>query len=94
LIETPCRFQVAERVSFSYNYVPPEDPLEPHIIRIWERVLRIQGVGANDDFLNLGGNSLRAIAVIALIRDKLEYDISPTEFFSYCYSQKTRKSYP
>ena len=81
----------SERGELSYKYVPPEDPLEAHIIRIWERVLRIQGVGANDDFFDLGGNSLRAIAAIALIRDELKYDISPTEFFSYSTPKKLAK---
>ena len=72
-----------KRTELSYNYLPPQDTLEAHIISIWERVLGIQDVGVNDNFFDLGGNSLRAIAAIALIRDELQYDISPTEFFSY-----------
>jgi phosphopantetheine binding protein len=37
------------------------------IVRLWAAVLEVPDVGAHDDFFNLGGNSLRAIQMLAEI---------------------------
>ncbi|MFN2446673.1 MAG: SDR family NAD(P)-dependent oxidoreductase [Vicinamibacterales bacterium] len=42
---------------------PLIDPIESAIGAVWEEVLGVTGVGANDDFLQLGGHSLMAVRV-------------------------------
>lgn len=49
------------------EYVPPATPLEAEIAEILAEVLDVPRVGLDDDFLELGGDSLRAIEVVNLL---------------------------
>ncbi|MFN8546801.1 MAG: AMP-binding protein [Candidatus Eisenbacteria bacterium] len=37
-------------------YVAPRTPIEARVIAIWEALLKREGIGAEDDFFELGGN--------------------------------------
>ncbi|MBA2896480.1 type I polyketide synthase [Nonomuraea soli] len=56
---------VAER---SAPYNAPSTELGATIARIWGEVLGVARVGADDDFFDLGGNSLVAVQLIAQVR--------------------------
>ncbi|HSF39926.1 MAG TPA: non-ribosomal peptide synthase/polyketide synthase, partial [Thermoanaerobaculia bacterium] len=49
----------------------PRTALEATLAGIWAEVLELPGVGAEDDFFALGGNSLSAARVLARIRETL-----------------------
>ena len=51
----------------SSTFVAPQDKLESHLIKIWSQVLNIQPIGVRDNFFDLGGNSLQAVALFAQI---------------------------
>ncbi|HEX2204789.1 MAG TPA: amino acid adenylation domain-containing protein [Longimicrobium sp.] len=53
------------------EYVAPRTPAEETVCRIWEEVLGVERVGAEDDFFDLGGHSLRATQVTSRIRATL-----------------------
>ncbi len=45
---------------------PPSNPVEETLLEIWQRALGVDGVGMDDDFvLDLGGDSLAAVRVLA-----------------------------
>jgi acyl transferase domain-containing protein/acyl carrier protein len=44
------------------------DDLAGTVARVWQQVLGITGVGVDDDFFDLGGNSLVAVALITQLR--------------------------
>lgn len=46
-------------------YAPPATPVAATIARLWEIVLRVDRIGADDDFFALGGDSLTAASFIA-----------------------------
>jgi oxalate---CoA ligase len=46
------------------NIVPPESPLEFQLIEIWQTLLRREDIGVDDDFFELGGDSLQAIQML------------------------------
>jgi acyl carrier protein len=50
------------------DFVPPATELEARIARLWGEVLGAERVGAQDDFFDLGGNSLVAVQLIAQVR--------------------------
>ncbi|MFE9422576.1 phosphopantetheine-binding protein [Kitasatospora sp. NPDC006697] len=43
----------------------PGDELESSLTAIWRRCLAVEAVGPDDDFLDLGGDSLGALAILA-----------------------------
>ena len=46
----------------------PRNETELKLIEIWERVLRIRSVGLDEDFFELGGNSLAAVSLMSAIQ--------------------------
>jgi phthiocerol/phenolphthiocerol synthesis type-I polyketide synthase E len=50
------------------DFVPPATELEARIAGLWGEVLGAEKVGAEDDFFDLGGNSLVAVQLIARVR--------------------------
>ncbi|HEX8352122.1 MAG TPA: amino acid adenylation domain-containing protein, partial [Pyrinomonadaceae bacterium] len=52
------------------TYVAPRDTLELELARLWEEVLRVEPVGVKSSFFELGGTSLLAVRLFALIERK------------------------
>jgi amino acid adenylation domain-containing protein len=46
------------------QYVAPRDDLERQMVAIWQAVLKLPQVGVQDNFFDLGGNSLAAMALM------------------------------
>ena len=58
----------ADRVrkrSSDAGYVPATDDVQRQLVSIWEDVLDVQPIGVQDDFFNLGGDSLGAVRILA-----------------------------
>ncbi len=51
--------------------VAPAGELESAVLEIWCRVLGVEDLGVTDNFFAMGGHSLAAIKVVALIREQL-----------------------
>lgn len=66
----------------SRTIVPPSTPLETMILRIWVDVLRSDvPFGVQDRFVDLGGNSLLAIQIVARLRAELQIEMPLLLFF-------------
>ncbi|MFD9927334.1 amino acid adenylation domain-containing protein [[Kitasatospora] papulosa] len=52
----------------SADYVAPRTPMEQRVASVWADVLAIGRVGAHDSFFDLGGDSIRAVALIGALR--------------------------
>ena len=52
-------------------YVAPRNELEQALAGVWADVLGAGQVGVEDDFFELGGNSLVAVQLISVIRSRL-----------------------
>ena len=50
--------------------VAPANATEEWLLRTWESVLGISGIGVCDSFFDLGGNSLQAAAVVSQIEER------------------------
>lgn len=48
-------------------YVAPRTPIEQRLAEIWRTVLSMDVVGVEDDYYDLGGDSLLATAMFAMI---------------------------
>ncbi|WP_368670819.1 amino acid adenylation domain-containing protein [Myxococcus sp. AM010] len=52
------------------RFEPPTSELEIELAVLWERVLDVRPVGASDNFVDLGGDSLRAIHLVRAARER------------------------
>ncbi|MBF0303861.1 MAG: amino acid adenylation domain-containing protein, partial [Desulfamplus sp.] len=43
--------------------------LEKEVLKIWQTLFNRQDISSNDDFFNLGGDSIKAIRMVALLRE-------------------------
>ena len=66
------------------DYAEPSTETERIIVEVFESAFNQKGIGLNDDFIRLGGDSIKAIRVISLLeknnisctaRDILNYKI-------------------
>ena len=64
------------------NYLAPRNELEEKLVQIWSEVLKIDKIGINDNFFNIGGDSLNAIKIVAKA-SKYGITLSAQNFYKY-----------
>ena len=62
------------------HYLAPRSEREQLLCDIWQKVLDIEKIGINDDFFDLGGDSILTIKIISSLK-KYGYDTTPQEIF-------------
>jgi amino acid adenylation domain-containing protein len=50
------------------RYVPPRTPRQRRMAAVWAEVLGVERVGLEDSFFDLGGDSIRAVVLVAALR--------------------------
>ena len=73
---------LAPRPPLDTPFVAPRDDVEARVARIWEEVLRVGPLGADDDFFDLGGESLQAFAMISRLRETLGVALTVRDMFT------------
>ncbi len=63
------------------SIIPPKNKTEEELVKIWEEILEIDTVGTNQNFFELGGDSLLAIKLISLINLKFNIQITIKTLF-------------
>jgi NAD(P)-dependent dehydrogenase (short-subunit alcohol dehydrogenase family)/acyl carrier protein len=64
-----------DRPNLPTPYIEPNTDLEKEISQTWQRLLGIGKIGVNDDFFDLGGNSLLGTQLIAQLRQKFQVEL-------------------
>jgi acyl carrier protein len=65
------------------EYIAPQTGLENTVAHIWQEVLGVDKVGINDNFFNIGGNSIKVIQLNAQLKAALKTDIPVAIMFRY-----------
>lgn len=65
------------------DYAPPRTQLESTIAGIWQEELKIPRVGIDDNFFDLGGNSLTLVRVHSRLCADPEITVSVVDLFRY-----------
>ncbi|GAA0712748.1 amino acid adenylation domain-containing protein [Dactylosporangium roseum] len=60
-------------------YVAPRDPVEAALVELFTAVLDLDEVGVLDSFLDLGGDSLRAMALLKAVRERFRVELELSE---------------
>jgi len=75
------RMRVLERVRKAGRGGQPSNPFERIVADIWAGVLSSSGVGADDNFFDIGGHSLLAMTVVSRVRRVFRVDATPRDLF-------------
>ncbi|MDG1623168.1 AMP-binding protein, partial [Bacillus mobilis] len=63
-------------VKGNYEYVAPKNEMEEMILNVFAEVLGIEKIGLEDNFYELGGDSIKAIRVVSKLREeKIEMSV-------------------
>ncbi|WDF41242.1 amino acid adenylation domain-containing protein [Streptomyces sp. T12] len=62
----------ARRPRSEESYAAPRTAGERRVAEVWQRVLTLDRVGVHDNFFDLGGNSVRLLAVLSALREHPE----------------------
>lgn len=69
------------RPTLRVPYVAPTTDLQRKMAEVWQRVLAIEEIGVNDDFFELGGNSLLATQLVTEMREAFTMSVPLRDFF-------------
>ncbi|MDQ1355259.1 MAG: hypothetical protein QG657_5569, partial [Acidobacteriota bacterium] len=72
----------AQRPKLETPYEPPRSSTEHFLAASWSSLFGYERIGIHDDFFQLGGDSLLAMAVIAKIHKGLKVRVPIVEFFN------------
>ncbi|AKT38862.1 hybrid non-ribosomal peptide synthetase/type I polyketide synthase [Chondromyces crocatus] len=72
-----------DRATLQTRYTPPTTTEEKQIAALWKEVLRIERAGLDDNFFDLGGNSLLLVNLHARMCAALAVDFTLTDLFSH-----------
>jgi len=61
----------------------PKNKIEVELLEIWQNLLNKDTISIEDNFFEIGGKSLLAIRLFALITDKLNVQLSPTTLLEH-----------
>jgi polyketide synthase PksJ len=82
LVEEEKHPSQGTRPELSTPYVAPTSPKEQALVNIWGELLGYQHIGIQDDFFELGGDSLLATSLIAKIRQEFHTNLSVRDIFN------------
>lgn len=57
------------------QYEAARNPLDADLQKLWSDALQVEKIGINDNFFDLGGNSLTALKIVAGLRERHKLDI-------------------
>ncbi|MCP4153633.1 MAG: hypothetical protein GY757_38245, partial [bacterium] len=64
------------------NYVPPEGKVEETLAAVWQQVLNTGEISVNDNFFNLGGDSIKTIQIASRLR-KYDLQLNIQDLFTH-----------
>jgi acyl transferase domain-containing protein/aryl carrier-like protein len=77
----PDHAQLHPRPELLNPYVAPRSTVEKTLADIWAATFRMEKIGIQDDFFELGGDSLKGITVVSRIHKELHVEVPVSELF-------------
>jgi thioesterase domain-containing protein/acyl carrier protein len=71
----------AHRSQEAKTFVSPRDNLELELVQIWEEVLNVRPIGVTENFFDIGGHSLLAVRLMALIQQQFRRELPLSTLF-------------
>jgi amino acid adenylation domain-containing protein len=67
----------------SETYAPPQTPLQCHLVELWQTILEVQPIGIDDDFFELGGDSLKGMRMVSQVQLLLDSALHVPPLFDH-----------
>jgi amino acid adenylation domain-containing protein len=64
-------------------YKKPVSIIEKNVSQIWSEILQIEKIGTDDNYFELGGNSLLAQKAVSLLKLRHNYDLPITKLYQF-----------
>ncbi|HEX6046567.1 MAG TPA: amino acid adenylation domain-containing protein [Pyrinomonadaceae bacterium] len=74
---------IASRPAMTVSYAAPQTPLEQTIAGVWREFLKLDTVGVNDVFFDLGGHSLLLVLVHEKLQQRLDREVPIADLFKF-----------
>ncbi|MGA9504285.1 MAG: phosphopantetheine-binding protein, partial [Terriglobales bacterium] len=71
----------SQRPELPNAYVAPQTTLQEVILTVWSSILGIEKIGIEDDFFELGGDSVLATQIISRLSRMFRMDLPPIVLF-------------
>ncbi|WP_017609486.1 non-ribosomal peptide synthetase [Nocardiopsis xinjiangensis] len=65
------------------RYVAPETPTEELVAEVWSHLLEVERIGRDDNFFDVGGDSVKSIQVVGEIRTALDITMPNRALFDH-----------
>ncbi len=75
--------QEAKKIKDNTEYVAPRNETELELVKIWEHLFGRSSIGIKDDFFSLGGKSLLAAKMFAIINKRMKVHLLPTTLLEH-----------
>lgn len=80
-VDRRALYKMEMEIDTGVDYMAPRNEIEERLAGIWEEVLNMKKPSINDNFFNLGGNSLEALSIISEIHKCFDLEIKLSRFF-------------
>jgi len=71
------------RPDLDIEYFPAEDETQESLVSIWQKMLGLSPVGVDDDFFDLGGDSITAIQIQYATNDQFDVQLPSSVLFDF-----------
>jgi len=71
------------RPELAQQYLAPVTNTEKQLESLWCEILGLERIGIDDNFFDLGGNSLRGISLVQKLKSKLNLNLKIVQLFEY-----------
>jgi len=72
-----------ERPSLPVPFDPAATETERRVARLWQAVLKVDRIGVNDNFFDVGGHSLIAVGLFGRLREEFSREVALVDLFTY-----------
>src|SRR5271167_1621997 len=80
-VESATSSVVRGRPELPNAWVAPQTTLQEVLLTVWAGILGIEKIGIEDDFFELGGDSILATQIISRLRQMFRMDLPPIILF-------------
>ena len=72
-----------KRPELAQEFILPQSEVEKIVTRLWSKTLKIDTIGIDDNFFDLGGDSLLSVQIVMLLEKEIKTEVPVVKFFQY-----------